>query len=152
MAKVHHYTECGLSNVYIEGICVERDDEGDEIITIPAINELHRVIALGIVRHEKGMSGEELRFLRSEMGLTQAELATLLHRDRQSIGRWERGEIPIDGVSEALIRRLAIEKLALSVDDGIDELSKRSVPTLEEQPIKIQKVHNDHQPYELLAA
>ncbi|MER8799330.1 helix-turn-helix transcriptional regulator [Mesorhizobium sp. M0998] len=152
MNNAHHYTESGLLNVYIEGIAVEVDDDGDDIITIPAVNELHQVIALGIVSHAKGMSGDELRFLRSEMGLTQAELAALVHRDKQSIGRWERNEIDIDSSAEALVRRLAIEKLGLPVDAGIDELSRRSVPTADEQPIKIQKMNNDARPYELIAA
>lgn len=152
MNDAHHYTESGLLNVYISGIAVEVDDDGDEIITIPAINELHHVIATGIVDHAKGMSGDELRFLRSEMGLTQAELATLVHRDKQSIGRWERNEVEIDSSIEALVRRLAIEKLELPVNAGIDELSRRSVPTTEAQPINIQKVSNDAHPYELIAA
>ena len=123
----HHYTECGLSNVVIRGIQVEIDDDGDEVITIPAINELHRVIAEGIVRHEHGMSGEELRFLRTEMGMTQAELARLVHRDKQSVGRWERNEKDLDSASETVIRRQAIELLGLDVALGIGELSQRSV-------------------------
>lgn len=108
----HHYTECGLMNVFISGIEVQTDDDGDEVIIVPAVNELHHVIATGIVNHPKGISGDELRFLRTEMGLTQSELSGLVHRDKQSIGRWERGEVEIDSPSETLIRRLAIEKLA----------------------------------------
>lgn len=108
----HHYTECGLMNVFISGIEVQTDDDGDEVIIVPAVNELHHVIATGIVNHPKGISGDELRFLRTEMGLTQSELSGLVHRDKQSIGRWERGEVEIDSPSETLIRRLAIESLA----------------------------------------
>jgi len=154
MKKIdHHYTESGLKNVVISGILVEVDDEGDEVITIPAVNELHMMIALGIVNHPKGISGDELRYLRSEMGLTQAELSSLVHRDKQSIGRWERGEVEIDSSAEALIRRMAIEKLNLPSDAGIDELSRRSVPTAESQMIEIAKVENDNgQPYVLIAA
>lgn len=153
MSKIdHHYTESGLQNVVISGILIEVDDDGDEIITIPFVNDLHQVIALGIVSHPKGMSGDELRFLRSEMGLTQAELSALVHRDRQSIGRWERGEIEIDSSAEALVRRMAIEKLKLPADLGIDELSRRSIPTAEPQLIEIKKVENEKAPYELIAA
>jgi DNA-binding transcriptional regulator YiaG len=148
----HHYTECGLMNVYITGIGVVVDDDGDQVINIPAINELHRVIAHGIVNHEKGISGAELRFLRTEMGLTQAELSLLVHRDKQSIGRWEREEVEIDSSAETLIRRLAIEKLDLAIDAGIDELSRRSVPTAEPQTIQIRRVDNDNHTYELTAA
>jgi DNA-binding XRE family transcriptional regulator len=147
----HHYTECGLQNVFIEGLKIDIDDEGDEVITIPAVNELHQIIALGIVSHEHGISGDELRFLRTEMGYTQAELASLVHHDKQSIGRWERGEFDIDSSAEAIIRRLAIEKLSLETDSGIDELSRRSVPSVKTQPINIKKV-NSNGSYELLAA
>src|SRR5262245_49194165 len=110
----HHYTECGLQNVFISGIEKMVDDDGDEVIQITAIHDLHRVIVEGIVSHAKGISGAELRFLRTEMGYTQAELAALVHRDKQSIGRWERGESDINSASEAIIRKLAIENLALS--------------------------------------
>ena len=150
----HHYTECGLQNVFVEGLEFVADDEGDEIITIPAVNELHRVIALGIVSHEHGMSGDELRFLRTEMGYTQAELAALVHHDRQSIGRWERAEFDIASSAEAIIRRLAIEKLNLEINKGIDELSRYSVPTVSTQPINIKKTEeaNDSSHYQLIAA
>lgn len=147
----HHYTECGLQNVVIEGLEFIVDDEGDEIITIPAINELHHMIAKGIVSHEHGISGDELRFLRTEMGYTQSELAELVHHEKQSIGRWEREEFDIDGTAEAIIRRLAIEKLSLDLDPGMDELSRRSVPSAQTQPITIKK-SNDNGEYELLIA
>ena len=124
---VHHYTESGLDNVFIDGIRIERDDDGDEVVTVPAINDLHRVIAEGIVREVKTWAKE----------MTQAELAQLVHRDKQSIGRWERGEIEFDPTAETLIRQLAIEKLELKVEVGIGELSQRSVPTAETQPISI---------------
>ena len=149
----HRYTECGLSNVYIHGLETKIDEDGDEIITIPAINELHRLIATGIVRHDKGISGEELRFLRTEMGLTQAELARLVHRDKQSIGRWERSEVEIDSVAETVIRLLAIDKLGLE-QIGVEEIAVRTVPTAQPQPISINAVANDSgsKHYELIAA
>jgi len=149
----YHYTECGLQNVFIDGLDFLVDDAGDEIITIPAINELHRLIAKGIVSHKHGISGEELRFLRTEMGFTQSELAAIVHHDKQSIGRWERSEFDIDSAAEAIIRKLAIEKLELDVIFGIDELSAKSVPTVQSQPINI-KFANDNaaSQYELLVA
>jgi DNA-binding transcriptional regulator YiaG len=151
MSNIYHYKECGLDNVFIEGIDVCIDDDGDEVITISAVNELHCAIALGIISHEHGMSGDELRFLRTEMGYTQSELAVLVHHDKQSIGRWERGEYDIDSSAETIIRRLAIEKLSLDNDLGVDELARRSIPTVPTQPINIKKSNNNGH-YELTAA
>ncbi len=147
--NTYHYTECGLQNVFIEGLAPVIDEEGDAVIEIPAINGLHNAIAQGIVRHEKGMSGAELRFLRTEMGYTQAELAALVHADRQTIGRWERGEFAIESTSETVIRSLAIEKLLLPYEEGLEHLARSSVPTAESQPINI-RVEGDE--YHLMAA
>lgn len=148
----HHYTESGLKNVYIDGLEIFPDDEGDDVITIPAVNELHHVIALGIVSHEHGISGDELRFLRTEMGLTQSELAGLVHHEKQAVGRWERGEYEIDGAAETIIRRLAIEILELETEVAMEDLSRRSVPTTKAQPINIQRANDGGPEYKLLAA
>lgn len=145
----YHYTECGLPNVMIEGLEPMIDDEGDEVIQIPFINELHCAIAKGIVSHAKGMSAAELRFLRTEMGLTQAELATVLHVDKQTVGRWERGETMMDGAAETVLRRLAIERLVISFEASIEDLARSSVNTTEEQPISIRKSETG---YDLVAA
>ena len=146
----YHYTECGLQNVYISGIEVVVDDMGDEIITIPAVAELHHVIALGIVMHEYSISGDELKFLRTEMGYSRTQLAKLVHRDQQTVGRWERDENEIDEVSEIVIRRLAIEKLNLETQQGIDELSKSSVVSENIQPIQISMNAANENQYELV--
>ncbi len=140
--NTYHYTESGLLNVYIDGLSPVIDDDGDEVITIPAINVLHKLIAQGIVLHKKGISPEELRFLRTEIGLTQTELAQLVHRDKQAVGRWERGGYPIDGAAETVIRSLAIDRLQLDrAPGGVEQLAKSSVATAEAQPIKID--HSD---------
>lgn len=150
----YHYTECGLQNVIIQNLKVVIDDEGDQVITIPAVNVLHKIIATGIVSHKLGMSADELRFLRSEMGYSQAQLAQLVHHDRQSIGRWERGEFAIDGAAEAIIRKLAIEKLDLDVASGIDELSLFSMPSVKVQNIDIEACNDNGviTDYRLIAA
>lgn len=124
----YRYTESGLDNVIIEGMEIIRDDAGDEVVCIPNVNALHRTIAQGIVAHRAAMLPKELRFLRTEVGLTQAELAEVVHVDSQTIGRWERGETALQPAAETLIRRLAIERLKLDAQDSIEQLARRCVP------------------------
>lgn len=107
------YTESGLDNILIVGMNTHVDDGGEKSITIPNINGLHRVIALGIVRRKTSISGKELRFLRTEMGMTQAALAQVVHREPLTISRWERGEDAIDSNAETLIRVCATQELGL---------------------------------------
>ena len=132
--NAYNYKVCGMRNVHIFGFEPFVDEDGDEVIRIPAITQLHHLIAKVIVLGEAGMQGDELRFLRTEMGRTQEELASLLHVDRQTIGRWERGESPIDGCVESVIRRLVVEKLLIPYEEKMDRHFRdelRKVPTSE---------------------
>lgn len=150
----YHYRECGLDNVMIDGVVPCRDDDGDEVVTIPNVTGLHHTIAVAIVHHKAGMSGKELRFLRTEMGMTQAELAKVVHHDTQSVGRWERSECPIEPNAEALIRLLAVERLGLkSETDSVEELSAWCVASAAPQPILIDgNDPSDYRAIEPLAA
>jgi DNA-binding transcriptional regulator YiaG len=136
--EAYHYKECGLDNVLIQGMMPCVDDDGDPVVTIPNIGGLHEAIAGAIVSHTAGMSGKELRFLRTEMGMTQAQLAKVVHHDTQSVGRWERSEHPIEPTAEALIRLLAIQRLRLDVEEStIEQLSEKCVVAAAPQPIVI---------------
>jgi DNA-binding transcriptional regulator YiaG len=136
----YRYTECGLDNVVIAGLEPVKDGAGQESIEIPNINMLHKAIAESIVRHENSISGKELRFLRTELGMTQTQLGQMVHRDAQSIGRWERGEVAIDAAAEALIRAHSVQVLKLDGEDeglSVESLSERCVTSAEVQQIMI---------------
>ena len=120
----YHYTECGLKNVFITGMSAQTNNE-DESTTIPAAGHLHRIIAECIVAQNGKMSGRELRFLRTEMGLTQNKLAAILKVKLLTISRWERKEIPIKHTAEMLIRLMAIKRLSLDLAMDVDEVSEK---------------------------
>lgn len=117
-----HYTLCGLDNVWLHNVDVFHDIEGERVVSIPNIEELHKAIAWELVAKHRGMSGRELRFLRVELDLTQTELGALLGKEKLTIGRWERGETAIDPTAETVIRLLVVERLGLSklsVEDAL---------------------------------
>ena len=144
----YHYTECGLPNVWIEG-CHVRDDAGEETIRIPNVRSLHRLISNGIVTSTGTLTGPELRYLRTEMGLTQTQLGELVHRERLTVSRWERGESTLDGATEAYIRILASHKLELdSCDPEIVSASCR-LTVENKKPIHIDATDPDN--YRLVA-
>jgi transcriptional regulator with XRE-family HTH domain len=133
----YRYTASGLDNVTLVGLPNVCDDDGDECITIENLNGLHKAIAEAIVNRPQGMSGKELRFLRTLMGKTQAQLAADVHREGLALGRWERGERPIEPNAEALIRLMARDALKLRLEVPVDELTGWCVQSAEAQPIKI---------------
>jgi DNA-binding transcriptional regulator YiaG len=146
----YRYTESGLDNVTIKGMSIPIDDAGEEVYSIPNVLGLHKVIAHAIVVSECGITPKELRYLRTEMELTQAELASLLKLDHQTVGRWERGETPIDQNAEFVIRMLAVEKLEIDLELKVEEVLQRCIPSARCEMIVIDGT--DPGNYKLLAA
>ncbi len=135
--SAYRYTDSGLDNVIIEGVNFLADDAGEECLSIPNINALHKTIAHGIVMRRGSMSGRELRFIRTEMGMTQAQLAEMLHREPLAVSRWERGECPLDANAEAVVRLYAIQALKLPDSPDVREIAGWCVPSAETPPIVI---------------
>lgn len=121
----YHYIESGLDHVYITGLTPIVDDDGDEVIEIPYVAGLHAEIARGIVLSKGAIDGKELRFLRTEMGMTQAQLSEKVDVDAQTVGRWEREETPVSSTAELVIRRIAGERLVNAFDESMERLVDR---------------------------
>lgn len=133
---IYHYTECGLDDVFIIGMPMIADDD-DEAVAIPNINELHCAIAAAIVSGDTAMTGRRLRFIRTEMGLTMAELGRMVHKDQQTVGRWERDETPIDANAEAVLRLIAMERLDLGAPESVAAVSELCFANAQTKPIHI---------------
>jgi DNA-binding transcriptional regulator YiaG len=104
-----HYTACGLDDVYLmSGYEVEKTSEGDGV-SIKKLEQLHNAIGCSLVKEKKVLSGKELRFLRKQMDLSQAELGALVGLTSQQVARWEKGESEISGAADVVLRLLFIE-------------------------------------------
>lgn len=102
----YHYTECGLDNVYLINGYVPVSTPRGEGVKIQDIEGLHRAIGLMLVEEKQSLNGNEFRFLRHEMNMTQKTLAGILGVDAQSVARWEKGQTQTDGPSQNILRLL----------------------------------------------
>jgi len=150
MENEYRYTASGLDNVILVGLKKVKDDHGEECVTIPNINKLHEAIAMNILKRNGGMTGAELKFLRTLMGMTQAELGKIVNREAQTIGRWERSEFEDDPNAEAIIRLVAAERLSLNLDAPIQDVTGWCHQTAENPAIRIDASDPDN--YRPLAA
>lgn len=135
MKTDYHYTECGLDDIILRNLEIVQDDHGEEVVLIPNINSLHKAIALSIIDSENRINGKELRFLRTEMGRTQDELAQIVQRTRLTINRWESDKVRMDGAAETILRQLVAEHFG--VKKSIQEISTKRREKTRTEPIRI---------------
>lgn len=129
--KPYRYTECGLDNIYLaNGYKIVKTARG-EAISVKDLDGLHRAIGLFLVTSKRDLSGDELRFLRHEMLISQDALAKLLGVSEQAIRRWEREKVKMPKPSESLIRLLYREHIHNR--DGKIATMLRSIADLEEE-------------------
>lgn len=145
----YKYTECGLDNVVIHNMEVVEDDAGEMVYSIKNLVGLHKVIAHSIITRETGIQPNELRFLRTEIGFTQSELAKRVNKDVQTVGRWERGECPIDPNAELVVRMVSAERLEIDTKMSVEQLIEKCVPAAKLRPIEIDG--SDPENYRLVA-
>jgi putative transcriptional regulator len=105
----YHYTESGLDNVWLaNGFRIVPSDRG-ESLAIEDLEGLHVAIGRSIVEEEKKLTGPEIRFLRTELLLSQNALSRLLGVTEQTVARWEKGKVVIPTTSDAALRQLYLE-------------------------------------------
>jgi putative zinc finger/helix-turn-helix YgiT family protein len=102
----YHYTESGLNNIYLSGIEIYHCPCGEEIINLPAVTQLHALIAFKLIKQRHPLNGKEIRFLRKNIGLTAKKLGEYIGIDNATISRWEKDAQPISSPHDRLLRLL----------------------------------------------
>ncbi|HET7499972.1 MAG TPA: type II TA system antitoxin MqsA family protein [Kofleriaceae bacterium] len=106
----HRYTESGLSNVVLVGVEVRRCPNcGESMVSIPRIEELHRAIAMELIRQTGRLAPSEIKFLRKWLGWSGVDFARHMGVTPETVSRWESVENPkpMGGIAERLLRLAA---------------------------------------------
>jgi DNA-binding transcriptional regulator YiaG len=88
-AHVHHYIDCGLDNVYLQGGFQEIRSPYGNGVAIHDLDGLHRCIAQCLVVKPGPLNGAEFRFLRTELDLSQSTMGELCGRKERIVRDWE---------------------------------------------------------------
>ena len=67
-----------------------------------------RTLAFAVISQPYRLQGEDVRFLRKYIKMTQAEFASYLEIDKTNLSKWENNEDRIGEQSDRLIRSIAI--------------------------------------------
>lgn len=114
--KPYQYSESGLDNVWLTNGFDHQEYDGEVFTRVRDPDALHRAIAKNLIQRQGTLDGKELRFVRKEMDITQAELARLMDVTSQTVARWEKDEVAIPRTTDLLLRAFMLCHLQGSVD------------------------------------
>jgi DNA-binding transcriptional regulator YiaG len=144
----YHYTLCGLDDVFlVSGYELTKTPYGDGVV-IHNMDDLHRAIAEHLAASKKALTPKEMRFLRHEMDLTQADLGNLLRVSDQTVARWEKGEFDIPGPADMIVRLLYLERAGARV--AVRELAEE-LRELDDTPAERQVFEETDEGWKLAA-
>jgi putative zinc finger/helix-turn-helix YgiT family protein len=104
-AKPYHFIDSGLPNVYLAGVkywvCAKCDQQAAEI---PAALKLLAAIAESLVRKPGLLTGDEIRFLRKELGKKASDFALLINKTPEHFSKLENNQLPLTEDTDKLVR------------------------------------------------
>lgn len=81
--------------VYVSGIdAYTCKNCGEEFIDFPRMGQLMNLVAKEIASQRRRLTGDEVGFLRSFVGMTMEELAHSCGVNKSTVSRWEKGDLP----------------------------------------------------------
>lgn len=99
------YIDSGLDYVYLTNGYQVEDTPYGMVYKIEAIDQLHEAIADDILSSNRPIRGQELRYLRGMLGLSQEALGAILSKSRATIAKWEgKRTEQIDETADKLLR------------------------------------------------
>jgi YgiT-type zinc finger domain-containing protein len=117
------FRESGLNNVLLKDIELFQCEYCRcEDPVIPRMNELMRVIAMALAEKPYALVGEEVRFLRKYLGMSQDTFSSVLGCDKTVLSKWERNQQAIGAKSDRLIRAVTV-----SLGIGLKPIAEQSV-------------------------
>ncbi|HUU40238.1 MAG TPA: type II TA system antitoxin MqsA family protein [Desulfatiglandales bacterium] len=100
----YHYTESGLNNVYLSGVEICECTCKEKMVAIPSVMELHRLIGIVLINKNTPLTGEEIKFLCKNMGISGKIFAEVIGIDKATLSRWENDNQVVLKSNDRLIR------------------------------------------------
>lgn len=101
-----------LGEIRVRGIDGFRCDRcGEATISGATMARVELALVCLILGVQRRLLGQEIRFLREWMGLTQAESAERLGINRVTLANWERGHRPVSRSGDYMLRSLVVGRV-----------------------------------------
>jgi len=126
--------------IVLVGVLVQQCPScGEQAVTIPDPEGLHRVLCLCITEADRALFPEEVRFLRKFFDWSAEQLAAVMGVNKKTLSRWENGKQKMGPVAERLLRLMVRQRLSPDTGAFSNDLFPRLVdkPGGPPSPVKL---------------
>jgi putative zinc finger/helix-turn-helix YgiT family protein len=143
-----------LPHITVEATVRRCDKCGAEEVAYPKIEVLHVMLARMVAAKKAKLMPEEIRFLRTYLGLSSKMLANTLGVSAETVSRWEstKGPMPMGIPVERFLRWLAITRDPVTEYEDSDLKELTTFATTKASPLKAKAVHTAVGGWETAAA
>lgn len=121
------YDMSGLPGITLQNIEVTRCARCAEYeVSIPRMEELHRLIAGAIIGKRSRLTPAEIRFLRKFLGWSGADFARAMGTKPETVSRWEHGATPMGVQADRLLRLMVAHKKPVQ-DYSVEDLQNTAL-------------------------
>ena len=136
-AETYRYIESGLKSVVLVGINVFHCECGAIEPEIPAMAQLHRGIAMNLVKKSSLLSAEEIRFLRKMGGFSAVQFSRVMGVTHNHLSKLENGHRRIGKNNDRLLRLICLcgilQQLARKdgLVDKVAEVARENISSID---------------------
>ena len=132
---MYHFIESGLTHIWLRNGYTVEDSPYGPTVSFKDIFGLHRAIAYALIDKSGSLAGEEIRYLRLHMELSQESLGDLIGIGAQSVALWEKNRSRITATAEKLLRLVVRGHLNghATIRRAIDALNQMDAVAYEEK-------------------
>ncbi|MDD2671855.1 MAG: helix-turn-helix domain-containing protein [Syntrophales bacterium] len=141
--RPYQYKESGLDYVWLIGILQYKCSKCKEtFVEIPRIKELHLLIGRTIVCRKESLRGQEVKYLRKEIGMKSKEMAAALSMEPETYSRWENGKQAIAACHDKALRMIYVVNASENAGKVLSQGFPSVLPDLASRkpPLKTKKV------------
>jgi DNA-binding transcriptional regulator YiaG len=133
------YPECGLDNVVLVNVPVWECRNGHRDVQVPAVEQLHDVLAQAVVSQSWPLKGQDIRFLRKHLGYSVRHFSDVIGLNYVTLSKFENERSAIPRKLNALVRLFCAQSLC---ERHNRPLPTRLIPLLEQLEASLDMGHD----------
>ena len=101
-----HFTDGGLNTIWLANGYEEVDTPHGKAVSFHDLDGLIKAICIALAEKNTALKGEEFRYLRQALSLSQGAIGQLMDKTDQAMAKWEKSGEPVPRLADFAMRAI----------------------------------------------